>query len=1158
MSTVNPVPSGDAGASFREWLQRIGLGHCADTLLEQGIDFDVASALTEEHLRACGVLRLGDRLRILKEIQLRTETTTSSPEAADERDVVQKRGRASAGERRQLTVMFCDLVDFTGLTQRFDGEVLNRMIDEYRDVCARVVTHYDGYVAQRLGDGLMVYFGWPNAHEDDAERCVRAALDIFQAIKGVAFAEPLAVHVGIATGQVVVGSMSGEALAEDSLAVGETPNLASRLQELAGAGEILIAPATLRLVGERFHVSDAGVHPLKGIVTPVQAWRVDAVRDNPWRFRAAHPDMKLTALIGRDVEVELLHRRWNWACNGEGQVALLCGEPGIGKSRLTQALRDRIREDSSTALLYQCSSFRRNSVLYPIMQQLEFAAGFTRDDSPEQKLDKLEGVLVGSDAERAETAGLFAALLSLPTDRYAMPTLSPQRLKEKLLDALTGQVAALSRTHPVLIVFEDAHWVDPTTQELLDLLVPRLRTLRVMLVVTHRPQYSAQWSGYPHVSRIDLTSLPPHLGTELVSQVALGKELPAGVLQQIVARADGVPLFIEELTKSVLESQLLEEQSDRYTLLDTHRALVIPTTLSGSLIERLGRRASVRELAQIGACIGREFPYDLLAAVSPYAGNEFDGELEQLTATGLVFRRGAPPDAVYTFKHALVQDAAYDSLLNSKRAHLHREIARALQTRFPDRAEREPEVLAHHLTQAREYAAAIPSWRRAGEVALSRVALEEAVAYLEKGLEMLGGIEDPVERDRFELSLREPLHAARLRWHGWAAPDVRANATAILHLSERSDHHAGLLTGVFGHWISAITQGRLVEAAEWATRLLDEGDRTRDLDLQILGNRAMVSTQFYLGNLQAADRAAKTALSLYDPQRARRWMELTGSDVRTAVGVFWSQCLWVMGYPDRAVEVSDRKDAEALQIDNAFDSGWAMTWGAYVFDYRKEPERLKERVAAAERIGLEQRIPTLGRALVPISRALASLRTEPTTDGIALLERGIAGWNASGGHLHEPYMKAALAEAYGRRGELDTALRIIGEALDQIDRPGWQEAVWRPEVLRMKAWLLMERGDNGDAERLLRESLECAGQQQARSWELRSATLLAELLAARGDAAEGYRVLAPVYDWFTEGFDSHDLQAARTVMTSLGPSPSGVADAASRVRRVDPAVRSRV
>jgi class 3 adenylate cyclase/tetratricopeptide (TPR) repeat protein len=1128
-----PPHPGHPDATFQKWLEQIGLDHCAQLLLEQGIDFDLASTLTEEQLRICGVVRLGDRLRFIREAKRRQPTAVEASLGLEQQDsVTMQRGLNEAGERCQLTVMFCDLVGYTGLTQRFDGEVLNRMLGDYRGLCAKIVAHYDGAVAQILADGLMVYFGWPNAHEDDAERCVRSALDIMQAISKVTFAEPLAVHIGIATGIVVVGGASDDDAAAKGLAVGDTPALATRLQELAHAGEILVASTTLQLVGDRFELSDAGVHTLKGFVTPVQMWRVHAVRDNVWRFHAAHPGMKLTALIGRDLEVESLHRRWEWALNGEGQIVLLSGEAGIGKSRLAQAFRERIKDEAHVVLFYQCSAFRMNSPLYPFIQQLEFAAGFTHEDSPEEKLDKLEALLTGG-AERAETAALFASLLSLPADRYPPLRVSPQRQKEKLLDALIGQLAALSRTKPVLIVFEDAHWIDPTTQELLDLLTPQLQSMRVLLILTYRPQYAPLATGYRHISRVDLTGLPSRLGTELVHAVAQGKALPQEVVQHIVARADGVPFFIEELTKSILESRFLAEESDHYTLLEPLRVLAIPTTLKGSLIERLGRRASVRELAQIGACIGREFAYNLLAAVSPYAGVEFDQELEHLTATGLVFRRGTPPDALYMFKHALVQDAAYDSLLNTKRQHLHATIAHVLESNYRERIAKEPEVVARHLTEAGNLIAAIPYWRRAGEAALARVALQEAVAYLEKGLEIVDRLKDAPEHDRLELSLRGPLHAARTRWHGWPAPDVRANATEMLRLAELTHDRQSLLVGLWGTWVSTITQGRVADAPEWAQRMLEEGEKHDELDLQILGHRAFVSSRFYLGELHRANEAGERVDALYDPSLARRLMELTASEVKTAVGVFWCQCLWVLGYPDRAVQLSDQKDADARLLGNPFDIGWALTWGAYVFDYRREPDRLLERVCEAERVGLEQSIPLFGRALVPIGRGLVMLRLGRLAESISLLQQGIAGWNASGGHLHEPYMKAALAEAFARQGDIATAHRLIDESLEQIHRKGWRELVWLPEVLRLKAWMLTSQGDVLGAETQLRASIDAARGQQARSWELRSATDLAELLAGRGDRQRAREALEPIYSWFTEGFDTHDLRAARALLEQL-------------------------
>lgn len=1112
--------------TFDDWLEHVGLGHCRQPLLDNGIDFDVAFDLTLDALIRCG-LTVGDGLRLLKALNgIRDDTAA----AAAIVEPAATRSRPVAGERRQLTVMFCDLVGYTELTQRHDGELLNRMIADYHDVCAGIVARYDGHVAQRLGDGLMVYFGWPNLHEDDAERCLRAALEILGAIKFVMFAEPLAVHVGIATGLVVVGAAVPNGSADDGLAVGETLNIAARLQGIAKAGEIVIAPTTRRLVGEQFDIADYGVHALKGIVVPMQTWRVQGIHTNPWRFEVARDVANLTTLIGRDEEIALLRRRWEWARGGAGQVVFLSAEPGIGKSRVAEELHKRIADEPHASLLYQCSSFRTNSALYPIIQQLEFAAGFTRDDTADQKLDKLEAVLVGSTEETRLAAPFIASLLSLPTDRYPSFHFSPQRQKETLLEILVNQVAGLSRLRPVLIVFEDAHWIDPTTQELLDLVIPRLRNLGVLLLVTFRPEYAPHGREYRHVYSMTLPALPEQLGTELVTSVAGQRTLPAPVVARIVAQADGVPLFIEELTKSVLESPLLHVEVDRYTMDEPVGVLAIPTTLSGSLLQRLGRRPAARELAQIGACIGRQFARDLLAAVSPYKGEAFDQELQQLVDTGLVFCLSSEREVTYTFKHALVQDAAYESLLNSKRRELHAQIADALYTTFSDRVENEPEIPAHHYTEAGDLTAAIPLWCRAGELALTRGALHEAVAYLEKGLALVGGLPPSTDRDRLELSLREPLHVARLRWRGWAAPDVQANAADLLRLAPGVGTLSTLLIGLWGTWISTITQGRIEEAFPWAERLLHEGQQHDDVDLRILGHRALLSSSLFRGRLLESCAEGDEVLRLYDPASAARWMELTGNDVGTAVGIFASQALWIRGYPEQAVALSERKDADSRRLGHPFDIGWAMTWGSFLFDFLRDSARMLTRIQDADRIGREQRIPILTNVMVPVGEGLAMLRQGDVSAAATSLRRGITAWNSSGGHLAEPYLKSALAEAVARGGDDEGALGLIEECLEQVNRPGWDERVWLPEILRLKGWLLMRRRQLDDAATQLRAAIAEAQRQEARSWELRSATTLAELLVDRGERAAADDLLRPIYDWFTEGFETTDLVTARDVL----------------------------
>ncbi|HVO45889.1 MAG TPA: AAA family ATPase, partial [Steroidobacteraceae bacterium] len=1036
-------------------------------------------------------------------------------------------------ERRQLTVMFCDLVGSTALSERLDPEELRERMQAYREACTAVVARYEGHVAQYLGNGLMVYFGWPSAHEDDAERCVRSALEIVQAVKGVRAAQPLAACIGVATGTVVVGGASRTQNAEAKLAVGDTPNLAARLQRLAGPDEVVIAQATRRLVGAVFELSDLGERMLKGIAGPVRAWRVHAVRRAEGRFEAAHGGLALTPLVGRQEEVALLMRRWRQACDGEGQVVLIGGEPGIGKSRLTQVLRERIKSERHVALRYQCSAYHRNSALYPITEQLEFAAGLTHEDTPEQKLDKLEAVLAGGTAQRAEAAPLLAALLSLPTERYPALHLSPQKRKEKTLEAVAKQVEALSQRQPILMVFEDAHWIDPTSQELLDTYVPRIQALSVLLVITHRLEYTLRWDRQAHVTILGLKRLGRRQGAELVAKVVRGRALPAEVLEQILARTDGVPLFLEELTKSVLESGLLREAGDQYTLQTPLPPLAIPTSLRDSLLARLDRLAPVKEIIQIGACIGREFSHQLLARIAPLRGEQLEAALLKLTEAGLVYRRGAPPDATFTFKHALVQDAAYDSLLKSKRQQLHAQLAQVLREDFADQVASEPELLAHHYTQSGNLIEAIPCWREAGKLAAQRVALREAIGHFQKGLALIEQLPLSSERDGLELSIREPLNAAWTGLRGWAAAEVRVNAAAILELAKRRGESHTLGVGLWAIWVNTITQGRVADSLEWAERLLAEGGQAGEIDLQIFGHGAAMISHFYLGQLFAAQEHGNRVLALYDPQHAGRWMQVTAHDLRTLVGVWSCQWTWMLGFPDQAVRLSDEKDAHARRLGHAFNLAFALTLGAYAFDYRCEAERLLERIRETDRLVREQSLPFMNEVMVPQVEGLARLRSGRLPESISSLRRGLESWNSGGGHSRVPYLKSALAEAIALQGGVDAAIEMMDECLEQIERPGWQERSHLAEVLRLKGWMLSLKGDLAGAERSYLASLDWAREQQAKSWELRTSTSLARLWQAQGKRQEAYDLLAPVYSWFTEGFDTKDLLEAKVLLAEV-------------------------
>ena len=1116
-----------------EWLDQLGLAKYAPLFAEHEISFDVLPHLTEADVDRLAI-PIGPRRRLIVAVQALRDAAHDQPVQSLQRHELGQTSTHDA-ERRQLTVMFCDVVGSTALAERLDPEELRDLMWGYRKASGQVVARYDGHVAQYLGDGLLAYFGWPRAHEDDAERCVRAALDLVQAVKGLKTAHALAVRIGIATGTVVVGEASGSDSAEAKLAVGETPNLAARLQTLAAPDEVIITNTTRRLLGDAFELSDLGTRPIKGITEPVQSWRVEWLRRSEGRFVAAHGGASLTPLVGREEEGARLLHLWQQVRDGVGHVVLIGGEPGIGKSRLTRVLLARTADDACTVLRYQCSPYHQNSALYPFIEQIESAAGFARADTSDQKLDKLEAWLASHDAQISEAAPLLAALLSLDTHRYPSVTIPAQRRKDRTLEVLVGQVEALSRRQPVLVIFEDVHWIDPTSQEALDLLVPRLRTLSALTVLTHRPEYNVPWADeHAHVTSMSLGRLEPSQGAELVGRVTGGRRLPPEVLERIVAQTDGVPLFVEELTKSVLESGILRVDGDQFTLDAPIPTLAIPTSLRDSLLARLDRLAPVKDIVQVGACIGRAFSYDLVARVTKLREEQLGTRLDILTDAGLVHRHGTPPEAIYTFTHALVQDAAYDSLLKSRRYELHARIAQAMEEDAASGATNQPEQVAHHHTQAGNLTAAVPWWREAGKLAAQRLGAREAVVHFQKGLALIEQLPDSPQRDTLELSIREPLNAGLTGLSGWAAAEVRSNAAAILELTKRrgSSHTAG--TGLWAIWVNTTTQGRIADSLEWANRLLAEGESAGDIDLQIFGHGAAMISHFYLGQLLDARGHGDRVLALYDPAQAARWMQVTAHDLRTLVGVWSCQWTWMLGYPDQAVVLSDEKDVHARSVGDAFNLGFALTLGAYAFDYRSEPERLFERINEVNALEGEHSVPFMNQVMVPQVEGLARLRSGQCAEASARLGKGLENWKARGGHSRVPYLKAALAEATALQGDINAALDLIGECLEQIERPGWQERSHFAEVLRLKGWMLMRLGRGVEAEASLRAAIDWARQQQAKSWELRASTTLATLLMADDQREGALQVLAPIYNWFTEGLETRDLMAARELLHSLG------------------------
>ena len=769
-----------------------------------------------------------------------TRPQTEAAQTAISRSLIEREA-----ERRQLTVLFCDLVGSTALSTRLDPEDYRAVIAAYNKCIAQVIAGHQGVIARYAGDGVLVYFGYPTAHEDDTDQAVRAGLELIAAVAKLQdnVDAPLQARVGIATGTVVVGDLIGEGAAQEQAAFGETPNLAARLQMFAEPGTVVICANTRRIAAGHFEYRALGLIPLKGLAEPVPAWQALRTTEVESRFAARHA-AKVKHPLGRDEEMDLLLRRWRWASQGEGQVVVLTGEPGIGKSHVALALQEMLEHEPHIRLHYFCSEHHTNSVLFPFINQFERAAGFQLGDLTEEKLAKLETLLAQSSTDAEQTA-LLADLLALsPSERRFSPDLSPQKRKEKTLAALWSQIQALAARRPILLTFEDVHWIDPTSLEFLALVVERVAPIRALFLITARPEFVAPWPGHSHVTTIHLSRLSRRDGIALIERVAGGKSLPDIVINELLLRTEGVPLFIEELTKTLLESGLLQHRDDRYVLDGPLPSWAIPTTLQGSLLARLDRSASAKEVAQTGAAVGREFFYELLSLVSAIPQDKLDMALDQLIRSELLFSRGEKPHAVYTFKHALVRDAAYAGLLKTRRTQLHAAIAHAFEQHFPELVEAQPETLAWHLTEAGLVRRGGEYWLRAGRNAASTSANIEATAHLQRGIEAARRLPNGLDKDRLELDLQLALAPCLIATQGPASTLAMATFSRARELCERLGDPPEYLHVMFWLATAAVIRGELVRANETVVDLiaLAEGRNDRSALLNARRGHAMISS----------------------------------------------------------------------------------------------------------------------------------------------------------------------------------------------------------------------------------------------------------------------------------------------------------------------------
>jgi class 3 adenylate cyclase/predicted ATPase len=1112
--------------NIQAWLRSLGLELYYQAFLDNDIDPLILPSLTAEDLRDIGVASVGHRRKLLDAIEaLQPAPATHGETPAAAPPVVKPEA-----ERRQLTVMFCDLAGSTELSVRLDPEDMREVIGAYQNAVAGEVARYEGHIAKFMGDGVLAYFGYPKAHEDDAERAVRAGLQLVQSIRGLGTAgHPLVARVGIATGLVVVGDLVGEGAAQEEAVIGETPNLAARLQTLAEAGQVVISRGTRRLVGGLFELAELEPRRLKGFAEPLAAFRIVGEGRAEGRFEALRGE-RLTPLVGREHELGLLIDRWLLAQGGEGRVVLLSGEAGIGKSRLTQALLERIAAEPHVRLRYYCSPYHTNSALHPVIEQLARAAGFAADDRAGVKLDKLEALLGRATERASEQAALLAALLSLPSDgRYPPLNLTPQMQKARTFAALLAQLEGLTAVQPVLMIFEDTHWIDPTTTELFGQIIDRVASLSVLLVITFRRGFTPPWTGHAHVTSLTLSRLGQHQGAAIIERQTGGKALPSEVMGQILAKTDGVPLFVEELTKTVLESGLLIDAGDHYELAGPLPSLAIPATLHDSLMARLDRLAPVREVAQIGAVIGRTFSHELLAAVAPLPEGALSNALAKLIDAELIFSFGALPEVTYSFKHALVQDAAYQSLLKSRRQQLHAQIAEAMETRLPEAIHTPPEVIAHHFTQAGVVEKALRYWKQAGQLAMARSATAEAIAHLSSGLQIVLGLPESEPRDRQELAIQLAMGSAFVAAYGFAAPQTAQAYERAREICERLGDSEALFPVLYGLCLFHLYAADLTSSRAASDRLLELARTSDDRGRLFFAHRAAGVSHYPAGNLLTAREHLERALDLYDPDEHRAPAFIYAFDPKVVCLDYLARTLFPLGQVGQSLRRNDEAIAEARRTGHRNSLALPLFFGGTLRQLAGDRDAVRAMVEELEALATEAGF-RFWFAGATILRGWVEATRDRLNEGMRVMEAGIAEWRHSGAEFMVPYFSVLVAQAELEAGRADAAIARLRAAIQQIERSN--ERWFEPEVHRTAglARLQLALDDPSPAEACFDRALKAARQSSARMWELRAAMDLASLWLKEGKPAEVRDLLTPIYAGFDEGLDAPDLVRAANLL----------------------------
>ena len=1078
----------------------------------------------------------------VQDLELDESTAATAPTEAT--DISAACPPTSDAERRPLTVMFCDMADSTALSTQLDPEDLQDVIRAYQETCTKIFREYEGFIARYMGDGILIYFGYPKSLERNAERAVRSALNIIDAMTELNQTldldkdKEIAVRIGIATGTVMVGEIVGEGMAQERTVIGEAPNLAARLQGLARRNGVIVGSLTREVAGDVFDYEDMGSHELKGIPGRVATFGVTGLHDNDARENgddANDGPVQLPVLVGRDEEIGLLRRAWQSTKNeGRGQVVTINGEAGIGKSVLLEGLKAEILAENSPQLTMRCSPYHTNSALYPVIKHFKRLAQWQAEDSNETRLDKLETMLKRYEQPLEESVPLMASLLSLalPDGQYPILELTPLEQKQQTQDMIVGISMEVAEQRPFLQLWEDLHWADPSTQELIGLLIDQAPTTSLLMMLTSRPEFVPTWPPRSHITPITLNRLERSHAEAMVTRIAEQKQLPGEVIEHIVTKTDGVPLYVEELTKTILSSDILREAGDHLELTGPLSSLSIPETLQESLMARLDRLPQVREIAQLGSVLGREFAYEMITGLSTIDEATLQQGLRQLVEAELLYQRGRPPQARYIFKHALVQDAAYGSLLRRPRQHHHMQVAQLLESQFPDIAEANPELVAHHYTEAGTTEQAVAYWLKAGQRAARQSAHLEAITHLRQGLNLLTTLPETTERAKLELAFQSTLGPAVVATQGYASPDTGQVYSRSHELCKLVGEAEDIYPALFGVYLFELGRARHERALDLAEELLERAQQSQDSAARAAGHLVMAVSLIHMGKQTIARRHCQEALDLYDPDQHRPIAFRYGLEIGTAVNAYCSWTLWLLGYPDQALEHGLQSLDFLERIKHPYTESRALYWNTVLHEFRREWPIVDERASSAM-----QSAGKHGFALVlatgQIMQGASIAATGQGKAGLQQMRDGLDAYQATGGLFQRTYLLAKFAEALNAEGLPEEGLEALQEAAKLAETSS--EFYYESEIHRLRGELLLAASpkDAAEAEACYQQALEVARRQEAKSLELRAAVSLARLWWQQGRQKDAHELLAPIYGWFSEGFDTADLIDAKELLSEL-------------------------